>query len=201
MNSSRLAHQTQTRARILESARSELEVHGYRDANTARIAHAAGVAHGTVFLHFSTREQLLDAIVLSDALADAAEALPHLRASASLGELLTLHLRQLSAHLPFARLLARELPFLSPSLRAHILVSRTALVEAMRLSILAGQEAGTFKPGDPAVLLAFWLGAIERHLVHPDLLPPLTERGPALRDTFLDMLTIEQPGRRSPDDL
>lgn len=188
MSSSRQLRQAATRARILEAARAELAEHGYRDANTARIAAGAGVAHGTVFLHFPTREELLDGIVMADGQAEAAEVVPHLAGSPSLRALLDLHLRQLDAHLPFARMLARELPSLPPTLRARVLVARTPLAEALRLAILRGQAAGQLRPGDPSTLLAFWFGAVERLLAHPDLFPPLAVRAPELRDGFLTLL-------------
>lgn len=188
MNSSRQLRQAATRTRILEAARAELAEHGYRDANTARIAAAAEVAHGTVFLHFPTREELLDGLVMADGQSDAAEVVPHLAESPSVRTLLDLHLRQLHAHLPFARMLARELPTLPPTLRARVLVARTPLAEALRLAILRGQAAGSLRPGDPVALLAFWFGAVERLLAHPDLFPPLDVRAPELRDAFLTLL-------------
>ncbi len=172
----------------MDAARAELADHGYREANTARIATGAGVAHGTVFLHFPTREELLDGIVMADGQADAAEVVPHLSGSPTLRALLDLHLRQLDAHLPFARMLARELPSLPAALRARVLVVRTPLAEAMRLAILRGQSAGQLRAGDPTTWLSFWFGAVERLLAHPDLFPPLAVRGPALRDGFLTLL-------------
>lgn len=191
MNSSsplRQLRQAATRVRILDAARAELAEHGYRDANTARIATAAGVAHGTVFLHFPTRDDVLDAIVFADAMAEAADVVPHLSRSPPLRELLDLHLAQLEAHLPFARLLARELPFLPAPLRTRVLLARTPLAEGLRLAIVAGQVEGRFRRCDPTIALSFWFGAIDRHLSHPDLFPALSTRGPELRDQFLALL-------------
>jgi len=48
-----------TRAAILEAARAEFEAHGYERARTTAIADAAGVAEGTVFLHFNSKAGLL----------------------------------------------------------------------------------------------------------------------------------------------
>lgn len=48
-----------TRAAILKAARSEFETYGFEGARTPEIADAAGVAEGTVFLHFKSKAGLL----------------------------------------------------------------------------------------------------------------------------------------------
>lgn len=49
----------QTRERLLGAAISEFKRHGMAAADTAAIASAAGVAHGTFFFHFPTKEHVL----------------------------------------------------------------------------------------------------------------------------------------------
>jgi AcrR family transcriptional regulator len=55
-----------TRARVLEAARAQLESRGYEDTNIRGIAKAAGVATGTVLLHFKDKRDLLHAAVFED---------------------------------------------------------------------------------------------------------------------------------------
>jgi AcrR family transcriptional regulator len=56
----------ETRARILEVARAHFERDGYDHANVRAIAADAGVAAGTVLLHFADKRDLLHAALFDD---------------------------------------------------------------------------------------------------------------------------------------
>jgi AcrR family transcriptional regulator len=49
-------------AAILEASAHVLEVHGFEEATTARIAKKAGVSVGSLYQYFSTKEALFDAL-------------------------------------------------------------------------------------------------------------------------------------------
>lgn len=68
------AQKDATRARILEAARDHFERHGFEAANVRAIAADAGVAAGTVLLHFADKRDLLHAALFDDLAATAAEA-------------------------------------------------------------------------------------------------------------------------------
>ncbi|WP_437595562.1 TetR/AcrR family transcriptional regulator [Sorangium sp. So ce590] len=68
------AQRDATRARILETARDHFERHGFEPANVRAIAADAGVAAGTVLLHFADKRDLLHAALFDDLAATAAEA-------------------------------------------------------------------------------------------------------------------------------
>lgn len=73
-----------TRARVLAAARAALEQRGYEGTNLRDVAREAGVAVGTVLLHFEDKRDLLHA-AFHDSLAQAAaEALAAARGRASL---------------------------------------------------------------------------------------------------------------------
>ena len=55
-----------TRARILEVAKAELEEKGFDGTNIRAVAEAAGVATGTVVLHFADKRELLHAALFGD---------------------------------------------------------------------------------------------------------------------------------------
>lgn len=55
-----------TRARILEAAKSQLESLGFEATNIRGVAKAAGVASGTVLLHFPDKRDLLHAAMFED---------------------------------------------------------------------------------------------------------------------------------------
>lgn len=62
----RAARKAATRSRILEVARAELERVGFDDTNIREVAKTAGVAAGTVLLHFHDKRDLLHAALFDD---------------------------------------------------------------------------------------------------------------------------------------
>lgn len=62
----RNAQKLETRARILEVARAHFERDGFDGANVRAIAADAGVAAGTVLLHFADKRDLLHAALFDD---------------------------------------------------------------------------------------------------------------------------------------
>src|SRR6476620_9341427 len=57
--SAREAKRLQTRERLLGAAIAEFKRSGMADADVSAIVTAAGVAHGTFFFHFPTKEHVL----------------------------------------------------------------------------------------------------------------------------------------------
>ena len=75
---SREDQKRQTRARLLHAARESFELHGFEGTTMRSVAEAAGVAVGTVFVHFEDKRDLLCSAlfdpleqVLQDALSSA----------------------------------------------------------------------------------------------------------------------------------
>lgn len=66
MADSRSAQKEATKARILEVAREHFESNGFEAASIRDIADAAGVASGTVLLHFADKASLLHAALHDD---------------------------------------------------------------------------------------------------------------------------------------
>ncbi len=56
------AHGRRTLAKLLDAAVGELSAHGYHGARMAHIAKAAGVAHGTLYVYFRDKDDLLAAL-------------------------------------------------------------------------------------------------------------------------------------------
>ncbi|MGA2210232.1 MAG: TetR/AcrR family transcriptional regulator [Acidimicrobiales bacterium] len=55
-------HGRRTLAKLLDAAEAELGDHGYHGARMVRIAKAAGVAHGTLYVYFTDKDDLLAAL-------------------------------------------------------------------------------------------------------------------------------------------
>jgi AcrR family transcriptional regulator len=57
-------HGRRTLTKLLDAAEAELGDHGYHGARMVRIAKAAGVAHGTLYVYFTDKDDLLAALQL-----------------------------------------------------------------------------------------------------------------------------------------
>ena len=68
------AHGRRTIAKLLDAAVAEFGSYGYHGASMARIAKRAGTAHGTVYLHFADKDDLL-AAAMADITRDLAPAM------------------------------------------------------------------------------------------------------------------------------
>ncbi len=68
------AHGRRTIAKLLDAAVAEFGSYGYHGASMARIAKRAGTAHGTVYLHFADKDDLLYA-AMTDVISDLEPAL------------------------------------------------------------------------------------------------------------------------------
>lgn len=55
---------TQTRRRLLEAAEKVFAERGYHDASIVKIAEAAGVAGGTFYIYFKTKQDIFDELVM-----------------------------------------------------------------------------------------------------------------------------------------
>jgi AcrR family transcriptional regulator len=159
------ARQDAVRRRIFEAARRRIERYGYRHTTIAEIAVDAGVAKGTVYLHFPGKEDLVVAIVsqMLERLEARMRGLAAGRgpAAARLERLLVervLHLRGECRRAPegYALMFVMEGPLFDRAVRGHMLANE----EIVAALVIEAVAAGEFPPTDPrgaarAMLVAF----------------------------------------------
>ena len=98
------AHGRRTIAKLLDAAVAEFGCYGYHGASMARVAKRAGTAHGTVYLHFADKDDLLAAAMadVSRDLSPELQAMPALepgaRGLASLDEWLRIVCEKFQLH-------------------------------------------------------------------------------------------------------
>jgi len=141
-----------TRALILQTARGLFSENGYDDTGTRDIAQAAGIANGTLFNYFKTKEDIVACL--------AAEALSSLDATESAGtlqeDLFALiasglrKLKPLRKHLP--ALLETHLSPLAAAQNDDASTLRVGHLEAVS-AIIARHESG---PRSPTALQLYW---------------------------------------------
>ncbi len=189
---SRTLRKEATRKLLVETALDQYTLKGITATPTADIARAAGVAHGTVFLHFSTQEALV-AAVIEDFGARVTLRLHELVAQqATLRDVLTAHVRCLEEFEGFYTRLVVEGRLLPTSTRTTLLGIQTAI--SFHLAQAADREAqeGRIAPCPSHLLFNTWLGLVHYYLTNGDLFAPdgsvLHKYGPELVDHLLGLL-------------
>lgn len=168
-------------------------VQGFRDTVTADVAKAAGVSHGTVFAHFSSREALVAAAAhqMCRMLTDAMHRV--VGDGRSLAEVLQAHLDAITENqLMYLRLL-REHASLPVGLRTQWIGIQSAVATYI---IEAAAREKQLKPMPQHMLFNTWIGLVHHYLLNEHLFAPsggvLACHGPALIDFFSNLI------RRSP---
>ncbi len=162
----------QTRSRILEAAIEQFAKQGLTTTSTVAIAEAAHVAHGTVFAHFSTQEELLSAAI--EEFGKRINQRLHELAGAGGGvrEVLAAHLKGLTEHEAFYTRMITEARLLPEEARnTLIMIQSTAsfhLSEAVEKEI----TAGSIQPLPVHLVFNGWVGLVHYYLANSDLFAP-----------------------------
>ncbi len=181
----RTAQKEQTRHHLLNMAYGEFAQKGFLAAKTLDIATAAGVSHGTLFLHFPTKEQLLIKTIDEFGIRVGTKLKRLIKAKAEARQVLAAHLETIEEYESFYANLVIEGPLLPPSVRNRVFMIQSGVAHYL--------EKTMKKMAPHAVPLHFllnsWLGLIHYHLVNRDLFAPgksvIATRGKDLLDHFI----------------
>lgn len=182
-----------TRRRLISVARELFADQGITATRTVDVAKSASVAHGTVFTHFPTREDLVSA-VLEEVVAQIIVRIhERVEAGAGVREVLCAHLQGLAEHEAFYARLVMEGPQLPP--RARITLTGIQSVISFHLYQAAEQErtTGRIRPVPQHLLFNTWLGLVHHYVCNRDQFAPgasaLERHGDDLIDHYLGLLT------------
>lgn len=165
-----MAAETLTQDRVLDAAEDALRRFGPGKTTVVDVARALGVSHGTVYRHFASKADLLDA-VLGRWLA---RINPPLSAIAAQDGPATARLRQLlDTLMAFKQEKARTDPDLfaaygqvSADARSVVIEHVGELIALVARIVADGMDRGEFAPGDPALVArAVWAATNRFH--HP----------------------------------
>jgi AcrR family transcriptional regulator len=190
--SQRAQQREETRRSLLQAGLRVVSDRGFAAATTADIARETGKAHGTVFLHFPTREALVGEIVeeigrtLSARLAQIPDD------CATTARFLDAHLAALAdQEALYARLLS-EAAILPPAARARLFALQAGVVWRMNKVLSRDMAEGRARVLDPQSLSTLWIALLSHHLMHRDIFAPdgsvIDRLGDSLKTRFLALL-------------
>jgi len=182
----------ETRERIVQASLTLFETRGFAATRTQDIAEAAGISHGSIFVHFKTREELL--VYVCRRFLGALDAHTHsaLRASAGLEPFLRAHLSSLSDHEALYIRLVQELHALPPEVRAMLLETQAAVATHLKMVLRKDEAFLNLSPSEHYFLFNAWMGTLTYYLLNHDTFTTterlLKEQGPEIVELFLKLV-------------
>ncbi len=190
---SRSRQRDETRRQFVEAGLRMVAVSGFSGTSTAAVAKATGKAHGTVFLHFPTRDALVAELV-----AEVGRTMSGWLAAEppSLNGVLEAHLKALRDNEVLYSRLLNEASTLPLAARAHLFALQSGIASRLVAACRQAQDQGTVRPGDPVLLSNLWISLTNHYLMNRDLFAPgecvMDRYGAILQAQFLDLI---QTGR------
>ena len=173
-----------TRRKLLDTALDVFSRNGINATRMSDIAEAAGVSHGTIFLHFETQDALISAVIEDFGFRMASRTYELAGTSGSVHEILAAHLNGIREQEGFYSRLVIETSQLPPAARNALISIQTAV--SFHISQAAQREmaAGSIKKMPVALLFNTWIGLLHYYLSNRDLFSP----GMSVIDTCGSML-------------
>lgn len=197
MNKRQLQKQ-QTRNNIIAAARELFTQQGFLNTTTSQIATTSGIAHGTLFLHFPTKDDLILEIMdtVLETIQDALQ--PIIAQSGSLEELLQRYLDLIEENEALFATKAREMPFYSPELRRKMLFRDSIIRGHFHTLFQQGIDQGIYRPLAIQTALSFFFGSLYYHLSMRQLFAGpnsvIAKIKQPLIETFIAMITTQTGG-------
>lgn len=196
MTLTRAEQKRQTRELLIQTATQLFTEKGFLQVSTAEVAKAAGVSHGTVFLHFPMREALLVAVIESFGNQVARRIHELVRDGEGLEGILRAHLSSLREFEGFYKRLVAETPLLPDEARDVLIFIQSAI--SQHLSLVSQREisAGRIKTLPFHFLFNLWLGLIHHYLANADAFAPggsvIERHGEELLANFISLLSTNK---------
>ncbi len=182
-----------TRRRILAKATRLCARNGFSRTRTLEVARAARVSHGSVFVHFRSRDELLSAVVseMTREITDALHA--QVASGASLTHTLAAHLECLAEREQSIRWLLLEIPLLPRGVHAPWLAFQSATSFHIGQAAERDMAAGSIEEMPLHLLFNTWIGLVNHYVINRELFAPnksaLRVHGPVLLEHFSNLIS------------
>ncbi len=154
------------RERILEAAIKVFAAEGFYNAKVSQIAQAAGVADGTIYLYFKSKDDLLINLFedrMEQVNANLREAITSERSAvARLRRIVKLHLELVEANRDMAEVISVELRQSSKFIREYSNPKFAEFLRTIAGAVVEGQRSGELRTGiDPYIFARALFGALD----------------------------------------
>lgn len=158
-----------TRAAILNTTKELMVQNGVMKLTTNEIAKSLGIAHGSIFLHFGSREMLIFT-VLDDALKEiSAKVIARCGDLDTLEDLLEQYLTVIAESSDFLQVIYKELPYFPGGIQREVFALEALLRNMFYMKI---EAVGIFEAKQIGLRLDGFFSTIVRYLTLNDLYAP-----------------------------
>jgi AcrR family transcriptional regulator len=183
----------QTRRRLLLCAFDLFSSRGITATKTVDVAREASVSHGTVFVHFPTRDDLVAAVISEFTKRIVRRIHELVESGATLQAVLAAHLEGLSEHEAFYARLITEGPILPPVARTTLIGIQSAISYHLAEAAEKEMNQGSIRRVPIHLLFNTWIGLVHHYLCNRDLFAPgqsvLKRRGQELIVHYVGLLS------------
>lgn len=164
---------------------------------TADIAREAGLSHGGIFVHFSTKDRLLGEVVsqIGRDLTDRIHAM--ITTESDFRRVLEVHLACLARHEPTYTTFLRESRLLPRDVLRRWVGIQSAICEHLASVARRAMDAGELRRLPLHLVFNTWTGLVHHYLMNRELFSPhapvLETRGAELIDYFTELLRPDDP--------
>lgn len=161
-----------TRLRLVDSGMQVFAQQGFQNTSVDEVARNISVSHGTVFLHFPKREDLIVAVLdefgtrLSEAFNQASAQEGNLR------DVLKAHLEVLEKYEDFYSRIVREEAYLPSYVQSLFFIIHAAVSQKIFLSAEKEMKAGSIRKFDKHMIFNTWISLVHYYIAHKDLFAP-----------------------------
>lgn len=191
----RALQREQTKSLLLKTAYDVFSEKGIVNTRVSDIAQAAGVSHGTVFVHFKSQEALIEEVIAIYGQKIALRTHALAQSCGNLSELLRAHLDGIMEFEPFYTQLVIENRLLPPGARDSFIAVQSAI--SFHFSQAAERELTSASSDRIPSFLLFnmWVGLVHYYLANGDLFAPegqvIRRYGETLIKGFMKLLTAK----------
>ncbi len=181
----RKAQKERTRVGLVEQAEILFARNGISQTTTADIAKALQVSHGTLFVHFASREELVLAVI--DAFGEKLSSALGSRCSddLKLKDLLKAHVSVLAEFEDFYMRLISESPHLPAHIRSIAFAINASLSYRFYRAAKQEMDKGSFKRIGQVHFFNTWMGLVHYYIMNRDL---FSEKTPILKEIGEDLI-------------
>lgn len=180
-----------TRIGLIQTATRLFSKKGIANTATADVAKAQKVSHGTVFVHFPTREDLILAVI-DEFGTKLSEEFGNCSKESDLDKLIKFHLEVLAEYEDFYHHLVSELTNLPPKVKSMVFMLNAAISWKLYQSAKPLMEKGKIKQMSRALLFNSWIALVNYYVQNRELLsdelPILKVKKKELTEHFLNLI-------------
>lgn len=164
MKTKREISKDNTRKKLINATYKRILTDGIIRLKTIDVAKDAAIAHGTLFSHFPTKEELITKVCSDELLKTAKELRASSDKSHDISEILSNYLEILGKNEEFHTVMAKEFPFMDTAIQRNVIANETIIKNILYKEIEKVANSNKNTSIDITTSISFLFGIINHYL-------------------------------------